>query len=291
MPRSSGEPTLFNSVIRSGSFTFLQAYFQPETIAIAVLKDSKNRRSRIPILQFHGLEPEHFGVFEDFRFSAPVIGKTDPREIHESALFILPLLVLCLFTAAVLVGPFLSTFPRRNPSCAGLGRDPLSLSTSAWRPPSRPSLLALILGVPTGYFLARTTFPGKQILDTFLDLPLVIPPLVAGVGLLFLFGRGMLGGTLEEWGIHILFTPWGAVLAQSFVACPIVMRTSRAAFERSGYRYEWAAATLGLRPSRVFFQVSLPLARQGILAGTILGWTRAMGEFGATLMVAGRHPF
>ena len=80
-------------------------------------------------------------------------------------------------------------------------------------------------------------------------------------------------------------------MAQTFVACPIVMRSSRAAFERVGHRYEWAAATLGLRPSQVFFQISLPLARQGILAGTVLAWTRAMGEFGATLMVAGAIRF
>jgi len=151
--------------------------------------------------------------------------------------------------------------------------------------------LALILGVPTGYFLARTRFPGKAVLETFLDLPLVITPLIAGVGLLFLFGQNMLGPRLGEWGITILFTPWGAVLAQTFVACPIVMRSSRAAFERVGPRYEWAAATLGLGPSQVFFRISLPLARQGILAGTVLGWTRAMGEFGATLMVAGAIRF
>ena len=167
--------------------------------------------------------------------------------------FVLPLLVLCLFTAAVLSALFFQLSP---------GEIVLALASEETRFALRLSLmtsitsilLALILGVPTGYFLARTVFPGKQILDTFLDLPLVIPPLVAGVGLLFLFGQDMLGEGLEKWGIHILFTPWGAILAQAFVACPIVMRTSRAAFERSGHRYEWAAATLGLRPSQVFFQ-------------------------------------
>jgi molybdate transport system permease protein len=153
------------------------------------------------------------------------------------------------------------------------------------------TFLSLILAVPAGYVLARTDFPGKAILDTFLDIPLVITPLIAGVGLLFLFGKNMLGARLGEWGIHILFTPWGAVMAQTFVASPIVMRSSRAAFERVGPRYEWAAATLGLRPWQVLFQLSLPLARQGIMAGTVLGWTRAMGEFGATLMVAGAIRF
>jgi len=204
--------------------------------------------------------------------------------------FLLPLVVLFLFTAGVLSALFFRLSP--GEIIAALGSDEtrfalrLSLMTSI-----AATFLALILGVPTGYVLARTDFPGKAILDTFLDLPLVITPLIAGIGLLFLFGQNMLGARLGEWGIHILFTPWGAVLAQTFVASPIVMRSSRAAFERVGPRYEWAAATLGLRPSQIFFQISLPLARQGIMAGTILGWTRAMGEFGATLMVAGAIRF
>jgi len=204
--------------------------------------------------------------------------------------FLLPLVVLSLFTAGVLSALFFRLSP--GEIIAALASEEtrfalrLSLMTSI-----ASTFLSLILGVPTGYFLARTDFPGKVILDTFLDIPLVITPLIAGVGLLFLFGQNMLGARLGEWGIHILFTPWGAVLAQTFVAAPIVMRSSRAAFERVGPRYEWAAATLGLRPSQVFFQISLPLARQGIMAGTVLGWTRAMGEFGATLMVAGAIRF
>jgi len=204
--------------------------------------------------------------------------------------FALPLVVLSLFTAGVLFALFFRLSPGEIITALASEETRfalrLSLTTSIFS-----TFLALLLGVPTGYFLARTTFPGKAILDTFLDLPLVITPLIAGVGLLFLFGQNMLGARLGEWGIHILFTPWGAVLAQTFVACPIVMGSSRAAFERVGRRYEWAAATLGLRPHQVFFRISLPLARQGILAGTILGWTRAMGEFGATLMVAGAIRF
>jgi molybdate transport system permease protein len=205
-------------------------------------------------------------------------------------LFVLPLATLSLVTAAVLFALFFRLSPGEIVTALGSEETwfalRLSLMTSIGS-----TFLSLILGVPTGYVLARTDFPGKAILDTFLEIPLVITPLIAGVGLLFLFGQNMLGGPLGDWGIHILFTPWGAVLAQTFVACPIVMRSSRAAFERIGPRYEWAAATLGLRPSQVFFRISLPLARQGILAGTVLGWTRAMGEFGATLMVAGAIRF
>ncbi len=205
-------------------------------------------------------------------------------------LFALPLLVLFLFTGGVLFALFFHLSPGEIITALASEETRFALRLSLMTSIGS-TFLALILGVPTGYFLARTSFPGKAILDTFLDLPLVITPLVAGMGLLFLFGQNMLGSALGEWGIHILFTPWGAVLAQTFVACPIVMKSSRAAFERTGHRYEWAAATLGLRPCQVFFRISLPLARQGILAGTVLGWTRAMGEFGATLMVAGAIRF
>jgi molybdate transport system permease protein len=205
-------------------------------------------------------------------------------------LFLLPLGVLSLFTAAVLFALFFRLSPGEIISALGSEETRFALRLSVMTSIAS-TLLALLMGVPTGYFLARTDFRGKAVLDTFLDLPLVITPLIAGVGLLFLFGQNMLGRTLGEWGIHILFTPWGAVLAQTFVACPIVMRSSRAGFERVDPRYEWSAATLGLRPSQVFFQISLPLSRQAIMAGTILGWTRAMGEFGATLMVAGAIRF
>ncbi len=205
-------------------------------------------------------------------------------------LFLLPLSALSIFTASVLFALFFRLSPAEI--IAALASEETRFALFLSLTTSLVSIsLALLLSVPAGYFLARVHFPGKALLDTFLDLPLVITPLVAGVGLLFLFGQDMLGGHLGKWGIHILFTPWGAVLAQTFVACPIVMRSSRAAFERMGPRYEWAAATLGLRPFPVFFRISLPLARQGILAGTILGWTRAMGEFGATLMVAGAIRF
>ena len=204
--------------------------------------------------------------------------------------FAFPLVVLSLFTAGVLFALFFRLSPAQIIWALGSSETRFALSLSLMTSISS-ILLSLLLGVPTGYILARKTFRGKALLDTFLDLPLVITPLVAGVGLLFLFGKTMLGDFLMERGINILFTPWGAIVAQTFVACPIVMRSSRAAFERVGPRYEWAAATLGMRPSEVFFQITLPLARQGILAGTILGWTRAMGEFGATLMVAGAIRF
>ena len=147
--------------------------------------------------------------------------------------------------------------------------------------------IALILGIPSAYFLARRDFLGKGVLDTLLDIPLVMPPLVAGVGLLFLFGRSMLGEPLAKWGFDIVLSPWGAVVAQTYVATPIVIRNSKAAFESVDYGYEASAMTLGLSPAKVFLFVNLPLAGRSILSGIILAWARAMGEFGATLMVAG----
>ena len=205
-------------------------------------------------------------------------------------LFAIPLILLALLVLAVLTALFLPLTVNgaleavTSPEILFALR--LSLVTSL-----AATGVAVVLGVPSGYVLARRTFPGKVVLDTFLDLPLVMTPLIAGVGLLFLFGESGLGGLLSRWGVRVLFTPLGAVMAQAFIAAPIVTRSARAAFESLSPRYEWAGQTLGLRPSQVFLQVTLPMARQGILSGTVLAWARAVGEFGATLMVAGATRF
>ncbi len=204
--------------------------------------------------------------------------------------FIIPLILLALLVLGVLAALILPLTPAGalkaiiSPEILFALR--LSVATSL-----AATATAVILGVPSGYVLARHSFPGKAVLDTFLDLPLVMTPLIAGVGLLFLFGESGLGGLLSRWGIRVLFTPLGAVIAQAFIAAPIVTRSSRAAFEALNPRYDWAAQTLGLLPSQVFFRVTLPMARQGILSGTVLAWARAVGEFGATLMVAGATRF
>jgi len=150
---------------------------------------------------------------------------------------------------------------------------------------------SILIGVPTAYFLARRGFPGKAIVETLLDIPLVMPPLIAGVGLLFLFGRGLLGEPLARMGIHLILSPLGAVTAQFFVATPIVIRSARAAFESVDSGFEEAAQTLGLSATTIFLRVNLPLAGRSIVAGLILAWARTMGEFGATLMVAGATRF
>lgn len=148
--------------------------------------------------------------------------------------------------------------------------------------------VAMLFGLSGGYLMSRGRFPGKELLETVLDIPLVMPPLIAGVGLMFLFGHQMLGRILADGlGIHIVSSPWGAVVAQAFVATPIVLRSCQAAFAAVDRSYEEVARTLGLTPLQVMLKVNLPLAGKNILSGAILAWARAMGEFGATLMVAG----
>ncbi|MBG0776729.1 MAG: molybdate ABC transporter permease subunit [Desulfovibrionaceae bacterium] len=154
------------------------------------------------------------------------------------------------------------------------------------------TLAALVCGVAAAYVLARWRFPGRDALDAVLTLPLVMPPTVLGYYLLVLIGRrGVFGQWLNEHlGISLMFTWQGAVLAATVVSFPLVFKSARAALEGVGANYENAARTLGAGELEVFLRVSLPLALRGILAGTMLAFARAMGEFGATLMVAGNLP-
>ncbi|SDF07003.1 ABC transporter permease [Rhodospira trueperi] len=148
--------------------------------------------------------------------------------------------------------------------------------------------LALVLGIPAAHLLARHRFPGKAVLETLLDLPLVTPPLVAGVGLLFLLGRqSPVGGGLAALGIDLLFSPAGIILAQTYVAASIVVRTARTAFQEVEPAYAYMAWTLGLSPGWAFLLVEVPMAARGLATAAVLGWARALGEFGATLMLAG----
>jgi molybdate transport system permease protein len=151
--------------------------------------------------------------------------------------------------------------------------------------------IAIVVGIPSAYFMARSSFPFKNILETILELPLVMPPLIVGVGLLFLLGQGMLGDYLAKLGISFIFTPLGAVAAQAFIATPIVMKSARAAFSSVDIGYEESAQTLGLNPLTVFIKVNIPLAGKSLLSGLVLAWARTMGEFGGTLMVAGATRF
>lgn len=163
----------------------------------------------------------------------------------------------------------------------------LSLQVSTWA-----TLACLVLGTGVGFALARWRFPGRDLLDTLLTLPMVMPPTVLGYYLLVLLGRkGWVGGWLHAtFGINLIFTLTGAVIAATVVAFPLVFKPARAAFEAVDPQLEDAARVLGISEAGVFWRVTLPLAWRGILAGVLLGFARALGEFGATLMVAGSIP-
>jgi len=163
----------------------------------------------------------------------------------------------------------------------------LSLQVALWA-----TLLNLVLGIGVGYLLARKRFVGRDLLDTVLTLPMVMPPTVLGYYLLVLLGRkGWLGQWLQDtWGINLIFSLQGAVIAATVVAFPLVFKPARAAFEAIDGQMEEAGRVLGVSEIGIFLRITLPLAWRGILAGVLLGFARALGEFGATLMVAGSIP-
>jgi molybdate transport system permease protein len=148
--------------------------------------------------------------------------------------------------------------------------------------------LILLLGTPLAYLLASRSFPGRTLLVTLVELPLVLPPAVAGLGLLAAFGRfGLLGSTDRALGIDVAFTQTAVVLAVAFVASPLYIRTAISAFEGVDTDLVAASRTLGAGSTRTFFRVVLPLARNGLAAGEALAFARGLGEFGATIMFAG----
>lgn len=160
----------------------------------------------------------------------------------------------------------------------------LSLKVAGWA-----TAINLLLGVGVGYALARWRFPGRDLVDAALTLPMVMPPTVLGYYLLVVIGsQGVVGAwLLEHFGIRLIFTWQAAVIAATIVSFPLIFKAARAAFETVDPQLEDAARTLGIGELAVFFRVSLPLAWRGVLAGLLLAFARALGEFGATLMVAG----
>jgi molybdate transport system permease protein len=146
-------------------------------------------------------------------------------------------------------------------------------------------------GVPLAWLLARRRFRGRAIVEAIVTMPLVVPPVATGLLLLILCSRrGVIGGLLERVGIEVVFTWKAVVLAMAIMGLPLLVRTARAGFEQVNTRYESVAATLGASPLRVFFTISLPLAWPAVLAGAVLAFARALGEFGATIVVAGSIP-
>jgi len=170
-------------------------------------------------------------------------------------------------------------------------------------PPSRTALflslrtagtstvLCLLLGVPLALVLARNRGRLAQLVRPVIMLPLVLPPVVGGLALLYVFGRlGLLGHHLEAWGVRLAFTTTAVVLAQTFVSLPFLVIALEGATRTAGNRYDIVAATLGARPSVVFWRVTVPLLAPALMSGAVLAFARALGEFGATLTFAGSRP-
>jgi molybdate transport system permease protein len=192
---------------------------------------------------------------------------------------------------AFLLLPLLALFLRISPADlfgqlgSGVALDALlvSLKTSAIA-----HAVVLVIGTPAAYLVASRRFPGRAAVLTVIELPLVLPPAVAGIALLAAFGRsGLLGGTLDAVGVSIPFTQAAVVLAVVFVSSPFYVRLAVAAFEAVDPALVEAARTLGAGPRRTFFRVALPLAAGGLSAASALAFARGLGEFGATIMFAG----
>lgn len=162
----------------------------------------------------------------------------------------------------------------------------LSFSTS-----SIATLLTVAFGAPLAYFLARRRYRWRRVLDTLLDLPMVLPPAVAGVALLMAFGRrGVVGALLADLGITIAFTPVAVVVAQMFVAAPLFVKSARVGFSSVGGEIIEAAHLDGANGWQVFRYVFVPLTWTALLSGGVMTWARALGEFGATIIFAGNYP-
>jgi molybdate transport system permease protein len=159
----------------------------------------------------------------------------------------------------------------------------LSLQTSA-----ASTLACVVLGVPMAVVLARTRFPGQGVLRSLVLLPLVLPPVVGGIALLYTFGRrGLLGSSLDALGVQVAFSTLAVVLAQTFVALPFLVVSLEGSLRTAGERYEVVAASLGAGPTTVFRRITLPLVLPGLLSGAVLSFARSLGEFGATVTFAG----
>ena len=226
---------------------------------------------------------DFFNLMSKFKVSIrKILNKIDPKW-----LFIIPsLLLLALFAL-----PFLALFVR------SLNKDFFSnaFSEQAFKA-LRLSLitstittsLAILLGTPFAYMLARWKFRFKSWIELFIDLPIVLPPSVAGLALLIAFGRrGLFGSVLSRLGINLPFTTAAVVIAQIFVAAPLYVRSARVGFAQIEKQLEEAAHVEGANQWQLFYEVMFPLAGRALLSGAILTWTRALGEFGATILFAG----
>lgn len=235
-----------------------------------------------------------FGKREDLesplRLSPTLGSKWITARSNSKMLLLIPSLIFALFILIPLAAIFLNlnalsvVAELQNPDvvdAVSLGVLTSALSTA----------LAFAFGVPTAYLLATRNFVGKSLMDALFDIPMVLPPAVAGLALLLAFApRGLLGPELLRFGVILPGSTLAVVLSQLFVASPFVLRSSKAAFENVDKKLIDSARLLNPSGFSIFFTVTLPLATNGVLAGFVMTWARAMGEFGATLMFAGNLP-
>ncbi len=202
--------------------------------------------------------------------------------------------LLILIVTLYLVLPVIALFFRTSPELflASLS-DPLVIS-ALWLSLTTSIIsltIVILVGTPFAYVHSRSTYPGKVIVDTLIDLPLVLPPAVAGFALLVLYGRmGLLGHYFNMMGISIAFTTLAVIMAQIFVASPFYLRQAKSLFEQFDQSYEHTARTLGASKLRTFLSITIPLTASGLVSGAVMTFGRALGEFGATIMFAGNLP-
>jgi molybdate transport system permease protein len=224
------------------------------------------------------------------RQSSEVIGHGGWKWAGRAALTLIVAALLALFLLFVTL-PVASLFLRISPEAffrslaESVVIDALTLSLAT---ATVSTAVVVLFGTPLALVNARHDYLGREIIDTLTDLPIVLPPAVAGIALLMAFGRrGVVGQYFDAFGISIAFTTVAVILAQIFVASPFYIRQARASFEAVDRLYEDAARTLGASPATVALRITIPLAWSGLVSGAILSFARALGEFGATIMFAG----
>jgi molybdate transport system permease protein len=195
---------------------------------------------------------------------------------------------------AFLMMPIIALILRIDPASIGLNLANEETTQAIWlsvTTTASSTLLGLLFGTPLAYLLARHRFRGRNILDTLIDLPMVLPPSVAGIALLIALGRrGFIGAWLDEAGISIAFSSVAVVLAQTFVATPFYIKTAIGGFAGVDRELEQAANVDGASPWQIFTQITVPLCWPILLGGLVMAWARALGEFGATIIFAGNFP-
>ncbi len=210
--------------------------------------------------------------------------------VRRAAIWLVISLPVLIFLIVPLVALLLRVSPERLLANVGdravVQAIALSLTTTAIT-----LVLAVVAGTPVAYLLARYRFPGRTALDTLIDLPMVLPPSVAGIALLVAFGRrGLLGRYLADAGVELAFTQTAVVLAQTFVAAPFYIKAATAGFAGVDRDLEQAAEIDGAGPWQVFRSITFPLAATALIGGAVMTWARALGEFGATIIFAGNFP-